>query len=150
MPTDAEWEWVARYEGGGRLKRYPWGDALPVGARSGNYADYSARLIIQDVIPNYDDGYAASAPVGKFPPNALGIYDMGGNVAEWVHDFYAVSSRRAADGCRSAWARQRASRTVCVGRAGGNPVSTDLRLSARDFGDAARNDLGFRVARYVE
>ena len=38
LPTDAEWEWAARCEGGGKLRRYPWGDALPVAPRSGNYA----------------------------------------------------------------------------------------------------------------
>ena len=35
LPTDAEWEWVARYEGGGKFRRYPWGDALPVAAAFG-------------------------------------------------------------------------------------------------------------------
>ena len=44
LPTDAEWEWAARYEGCGNLRRYPWGDALPVAPRSGNYADTTARL----------------------------------------------------------------------------------------------------------
>jgi formylglycine-generating enzyme required for sulfatase activity len=149
LPTDAEWEWVARYENGGRLKRYPWGDALPVARGSGNYADYTARLIIQDVIPDYDDGYAATAPVSKFPANVLGIYDLGGNVAEWVHDFYAVSSdatQIAVDPMGPAEGKQHGVRGASWRQSG----ATDLRLSARDFGDSARNDLGFRVARYVE
>lgn len=149
LPTDAEWEWAARYEGPGRLRRYPWGDSLPVAARSGNYADTTARLIVQDIVPGYDDGFAATAPVGKFPPSALGLRDMGGNVAEWVHDYYTVSldaSQVLVDPLGPAQGKQH----VIRGASWKQSSVTDLRLSARDFGDGARNDVGFRIARYAE
>ncbi|AMN45672.1 hypothetical protein ACG33_00830 [Steroidobacter denitrificans] len=149
LPTDAEWEWAARYETATRLRRYPWGDTLPVVPRSGNYADATARLILQDVIPEYDDGFAASAPVGRFPPNPLGLHDMGGNVAEWVHDLYTVglsTSQPAVDPMGPAEGRQH----VIRGSSWRHSSVTDLRLSARDFGDAARNDIGFRIARYAQ
>jgi formylglycine-generating enzyme required for sulfatase activity len=149
LPTDAEWEWAARREGASGLRRYPWGDALPVAPRSGNYADATARLISQDVIPEYDDGFAASAPAAKFPPNPLGLHDMGGNVAEWVHDYYTVtvdSSAVAVDPTGPAEGKQH----VIRGSSWKNSSVTDMRLSARDFGDNARNDLGFRIARYAE
>jgi formylglycine-generating enzyme required for sulfatase activity len=149
LATDAEWEWAARRERNGALRRYPWGDALPVAPRSGNYADLTARLIVQDVVPDYEDGYAASAPAAKFPPNALGLYDMGGNVAEWIHDYYTVSidsSSIAVDPTGPTEGKQH----VVRGSTWKNASVTDLRLSARDFGDAARNDMGFRVARYAE
>lgn len=149
LPTDAEWEWVARYEGGGKFRRYPWGDSLPVAARSGNYADVTARLIIQDVIPEYDDGFAAAAPAGKFAANPLGLYDLGGNVAEWVHDYYTVSadsSEVATDPTGPADGKQHVIRGSSWKQSG----VTDLRLSARDFGDSQRNDVGFRIARYAE
>jgi formylglycine-generating enzyme required for sulfatase activity len=148
LPTDAEWEWVSRYEGG-KFRRYPWGDALPVAPRSGNYADTTARLIVQDVIPDYDDGYAAAAPAGKFPANPLGLYDVGGNVAEWVHDYYTVSgdaSELAVDPAGPTEGKQH----VIRGSSWKQSSVTDLRLSARDFGDTQRNDVGFRVARYAE
>jgi formylglycine-generating enzyme required for sulfatase activity len=149
LPTDAEWEWMSRYEGGGKFRRYPWGDSLPVAARSGNYADVTARLIIQEVIPEYDDGFAAAAPAGKFPPNPLGLYDVGGNVAEWVHDYYTVSGDTGAvavDPMGPADGKQHVIRGSSWKQSG----VTDLRLSARDFGDSQRNDVGFRVARYAE
>lgn len=149
LPSDAEWEWAARNEGGGKLRRYPWGDALPVAPRSGNYADAMARLVVQDVIPDYDDGFAGSAPVGKFPPNPLGLQDIGGNVAEWVHDYYTVtadSGQTLVDPLGPTDGKQHVIRGASWKHSG----VTDLRLSARDFGDGARNDVGFRIARYAD
>lgn len=149
LVSDAEWEWAARNAGGGKLRRYPWGDALPVAPRSGNYADAMARLIVQDVIPDYDDGFAGSAPVGKFPPNTLGLQDMGGNVAEWVNDYYTVSvssDQTLVDPLGPAEGKQHVIRGASWKHSG----VTDLRLSARDFGDGVRNDVGFRIARYAE
>jgi formylglycine-generating enzyme required for sulfatase activity len=131
------------------LRRYPWGHSLPVAARSGNYSDVTARLIVQDIIAEYDDGFAASAPVGKFPPSPLGLYDLGGNVAEWVHDYYTVSgdtSGVAIDPLGPPEGKQH----VIRGASWKQSSVTDLRLSARDFGDNARNDVGFRLARYAE
>lgn len=149
LPTDAEWEWAARYENGSKFRRYPWGDSLPVPPRAGNYADVTARLILQDVIPDYDDGFAASAPAGKFTPNPLGLNDLGGNVAEWVHDYYTVSGDTGAvaiDPIGPADGKQH----VIRGSSWKHASVTDLRLSSRDFGDSARNDVGFRIARYAE
>ena len=149
LPTDAEWEWVSRFVDGASFRRYPWGDSLPVVPRSGNYADTTARLIVQDVIPDYDDGFAAAAPAGKFPANTLGLFDLGGNVAEWVHDYYAVSSDSSAvavDPLGPTEGKQH----VIRGSSWRQSSVTDLRLSARDFGDGQRNDVGFRVARYAE
>jgi formylglycine-generating enzyme required for sulfatase activity len=149
LASDAEWEWVARYGAGGKMRRYPWGDALPVERGSGNYADRSANIVLQDVIPDYDDGYITSAPVGKFPPNALGLYDIGGNVAEWVHDYYAVSvdaTRVAVDPLGPEQGKPH----VVRGASWRQSNVTDMRLSARDFSDSQRNDIGFRIARYVE
>jgi formylglycine-generating enzyme required for sulfatase activity len=149
LPTDAEWEWVARRNAGGELLRYPWGDALPVSPGSGNYADANARLLVQNVIPGYDDGFAVTSPVGKFPPNPLGVYDMGGNVAEWVHDYYLVvpaSTEVAIDPMGPSEGTQH----VIRGSSWKHSSVTDLRLAARDFGTTARNDVGFRIARNAE
>ena len=75
---------------------YPWGAAWSDGEKYGNFADRSLALTpgvsLERTLPGYDDGYAHTAPVGSFIFNHEGIYDLSGNVQEWVSDdFLAVS-----------------------------------------------------------
>ena len=90
LPTEAEWVRVARYPAGEAGRKYPWGDSLPVAANSGNYADASARGLVPATLPHYDDSYPATAPAEGFAPNPLGFFNLGGNVAEWMHDYYTI------------------------------------------------------------
>ena len=150
LPTEAEWAWAARYAGRpAEPPRYPWGATLPPPERSGNYADESARDLLGAVIPRYQDGFAATSPVGSFPPNALGLHDVGGNVAEWVEDVYGVyppSDALLVDPRGPASGRFR----VIRGSSWMHHGATELRLSYRDYGDEPRPDLGFRIARDLE
>ncbi len=148
LPTEAEWSRAARYPDGGPLK-YPWGAALPVPPRSGNYADESARPIVPAVLQGYDDRYPVSAPVGSFRPNALGFFDLGGNVAEWVQDVYSIPP---ADGGpeRDPLGSPSGELHVVLGSSYLQGTVTELRLSYRDYATKARPDVGFRIARYAE
>jgi formylglycine-generating enzyme required for sulfatase activity len=102
LPTEAEWEYAARSRG--KDYQYSWGNGQP----SGNVADESARseMAGMQVWEGYHDGHAFTAPVGSFHPNELGIYDMSGNVYEWVmdwqvDDYYANSPRNNPAGAPS-------------------------------------------------
>ncbi len=147
LPTEAEWAWAGRYQGGaGRLK-YPWGQEMPPKEDSGNYADQAAKEIVPTVLPRYSDGFASTAPVGTFPANALGLYDIGGNVAEWTNDFYAVYTGPADDVAVDPLGPDSGTHHVIRGSSWQHSGITQLRLSFRDFGTDARTDLGFRLVR---
>lgn len=65
---------------------FPWGSPWPPPPRAGNYGD--RQWYIPTDLKDYDDGYRFTAPVGSFERNALGIYDLSGNVYEWCEDEY--------------------------------------------------------------
>jgi len=150
LPTEAEWELAIRYQGRSTATTFPWGDRLPPRRDSGNYADRSAEGIVPSILPGYDDGFTSTAPVGSFPSNALGIYDGGGNVAEWVQDYYAVPTPGQTEPLVDPRGPARGAHHVIRGSSWRHAGILELRLAYRDFGSEGRFDVGFRIARNAE
>ncbi len=127
LPTEAEWEYAAL---AGRFTTYP-GSSIP-----GDVAWYSRNSGMR------------THPVGQLLPNAWGLYDMAGNVHEWVWDRHGPLD--GGDHRDPAGPDEGEHRVYRGGSWGGNPEH--IRVTARDHGppDLRRRGLGFRVARYVE
>jgi formylglycine-generating enzyme required for sulfatase activity len=150
LPTEAEWSLAMRYAGQRQARKFPWGRNWPPPKDSGNFADRSALELVPTILPAYDDGFPSTAPVGSFKPNALGIYDGGGNVAEWVNDLYTVPTPGITTPVVDPTGPDRGTSHVIRGSSWRHAGQTELRLSYRDFGTKARADVGFRVARFTD
>ncbi len=149
LPTEAEWAWAARVDGSGNSLRYAWGENLPPPARAGNFADQSARSFLIEVLRDYNDGQPVTAPVASFNPNLRGLYDLAGNVAEWMHDYYGSVGLSGSAPIDPMGPETGESHTI-RGSSWAQASITEMRLSYRDFGAEPRYDMGFRVARYLE
>ena len=88
LPTEGEWEYAA---GGGASGRTKWAgtDSESSLSRYANFCDDNCSKSWKTT--DQDDGYAHTAPVGKFQSNKLGLYDMSGNVYEWCSDWYVAN-----------------------------------------------------------
>ena len=142
--SEAEWEYAAR--AGTRTARY-WGDGTREQCRYANGYDAVARYGSGNRV-GCRDRQENAAPVGSYRPNDLGLYDVLGNVWEWVDDCYAGYEDAPADG-RSSYAGDCDYRMV---RGGGFYYAPNyLRSAYRRRGEAGSRSLhrGFRVARSV-
>jgi len=143
LPTEAEWEFAAR---AGSRSPFPWGDELePDGEHRMN--------VFQGEFPRRNtclDGYAATAPVDAFPPNAFGLHNVTGNVWEWCADwysplYYAQSAQSDPRGPTTGTTRaQRGGSYLCHAS-----YCRRYRVSARLGAEpeSSTGNLGFRVAR---
>ncbi len=141
LPTDLEWSRFAGLKGetGTTPEQrsrdgdgaFPWGTDWPPVPGAGNFADLSAAGYFGgNVIEGYTDGFETTAPVGSFGPSPTGLFDLAGNVWEWVEDFYSDGR----DGFRivrgGGW---NSSERAVLATAYRNPVPADARESLYGF-----------------
>jgi len=146
LPTEAEWEKSAR--GGLVGKKYVWGDEWSPPSKAGNFDDETT--VDSSRISGYSDGYVWTSPVGSFKPNGYGLYDMAGNVWEWVADwydrnYYSSSPKSNPTGPSSGSSR------VLRGGSWDDADDYDLRVAYRDLYVPTSNGshVGFRGAGLV-
>lgn len=148
LPSESEWEYVAR---AGSVGVRPWGENPNDSCQNANVGDMTLNtLSTLSLWPvhNCRDGYSYTAPVGSFPPNAMGAHDMMGNVWEWVEDCWINT---LANHPQDARPRTGGDCTFRVVRGGAwfSTRSETFRTSSRAPEPIARRApyIGFRVAR---
>jgi len=138
LPTESEWEYAAR---AGTATLYSWGDEIAASLANYRYAEDTSRV-----------GPGHPTPVGAYPANPFGLYDLLGNVAEWTQDIWHPDYLQApTDG--SAWVALDATPRDRVLRGGAwDYLPRLLRSSWRDSypEDCYRDNLGFRVAASID
>lgn len=142
LPTEAEWEYAARSRGHSEM----WsGTNDPKQLfRYMNFCDKNCEATYKD--RTQDDGYGLTAPAGSFRPNALGLYDMSGNVWEWCQDWFDANYYRRANKNNP---KGPEAGTFKVIRGGSWDKSADLlRAASRDgyLPDDRFGNHGFRLA----
>ena len=145
LPSEAEWEYAARAHTTGA---YSFGADVNAGCAYMNAADTTAKRKFRYwTALACDDGFIYTSPVGAFRPNAFGLYDMLGNVRQWVEDCYADSYGEDQPSDGSAY-----NDTPCSDRVirGGSwiDVAPELRSARRDNDSPTGRtyNLGFRLA----
>lgn len=142
LPTEAEWEYAARSRG----KNEIWAGTSNQRdlAQYGNFCDKNCDKSWKD--KKQKDGYEKTAPVGKFQPNDLGIYDMSGNVWEWCADWYAGNYYQNSPKMNPINQTKASYRVLRGGGWSTDAVgcrSSDRRYS---YPDGSYYDIGFRLA----
>lgn len=145
--SEAEFEYLS---GEGRHTVYPWGDRAEDACARANVFDAAAarRFPGKTQAIACEDGFEGVAPVRSFPPNRFGLYDLPGNVWEWVEDCYVIPyPEKPVDGRPVEVAGACANRSVRGGSwATGRPWQR-LAFRGRDPEDRVSQVFGFRVAR---
>jgi formylglycine-generating enzyme required for sulfatase activity len=147
--SEAEWEWLAKKAQRSTSTVYSWGNTERIPKLAGNIADKSLSASATFYFKNYTDGFRGKAPVGSFKVDRVGLYDVMGNVSEWVHDNYTntpPTQVRVVD-------YMGATRGVGHIVKGANYTSgrlAELRGAYKSVSESSAPTIGLRIARYAK
>jgi formylglycine-generating enzyme required for sulfatase activity len=147
--SEGEWEWLARKSGKSAQTIFTWGNDTVIPPKAANVADEGAKGQVRFYVPNYTDGYTGVAPVGSFNVEPSGLYDMAGNVSEWVHDVYSIVPPIPNSVEKNPLGQQRGQAHVVKGGNFRSGTTTTLRPAFREGLTSGRDDVGLRVGRYL-
>jgi formylglycine-generating enzyme required for sulfatase activity len=154
--TEVEWEYVAR-GGAPEDASYPWGSDAAEGCRFANGFDQTAMAAyagidtsgfkVFDPLP-CSDGWLNTAPIGSLAPNRFGVYDMIGNVSEWIEDCHSASHDALSSSGAPPAVAGACSQRIAKGGSWGT-LAHNLRIAERfPYEPAHRDDsIGIRVAK---
>ncbi|WMN59661.1 SUMF1/EgtB/PvdO family nonheme iron enzyme [Pseudoalteromonas xiamenensis] len=146
--SEAEWEFVAKHFQRAARTTYVWGNEDRVRKGQGNFADESIRGKQTFILEKYQDGFAQRAPVKSFNADRNGLYDLDGNVREWVSDGYQVMKVGDANVLINPIIAIEELNHVIKGGSFKTGRLKMLRASVKGKSDGQLEDVGFRIARY--
>lgn len=138
LPTEAEWEWLAKRANRALATKYIWGESETIPEKVGNLGG------------GYDDGFAGAAPVGSFKANnRTGLYDLEGNVSEWVHDYNTLVLPKTGNQSMVDYlGPERGEEHVAKGGNYDTAQLSELRSAYKQVLSGGKPTIGFRISRY--
>ncbi len=140
LPTEAEWEKAAK---GGKGFKFSWG--MEFESLKGNFCDTNCKNNWK--LNQFDDENKNTSPIGSFPPNAYGLYDMSGNVWEWVSDWYDVNYYKNASRNNPKGPRKGTEKILRGGSWLGEPSTLRTSFRFRLLPENKNFHIGFRCAK---
>ncbi|MCY3885128.1 MAG: SUMF1/EgtB/PvdO family nonheme iron enzyme [Gammaproteobacteria bacterium] len=151
LPTEAEWEAATQLDIGRNavIGVYPWGNASIPKTGTGNYSGRESRQDMHPFLNDHLDNHSGVAPVGSYRQNANGFHDLGGNVAEWVHDFYESKSHGWNRKLRDPLGPQSGLDRIVKGANFRTHDLKEMYVNARKVVGLKDETVGFRVAKWI-
>jgi len=148
LPTEAEWEWLAKKSKRATSTIYVWGNQEKIRNNLENLADKSRQSKQLIYLNDYEDKHTELAEVGSYEPDRNGLYDLGGNVSEWVHDLYTNSLPNTSITHTDYLGAKTGDAWVIKGANFETGRMREARAAFREFSSSGKANVGFRVARY--
>lgn len=148
LPTEAEWEWLAKKASRAAETTYVWGNSDRIPTKAGNFADKRMQGTQPIYLADYEDQHKGLADVGSYKADRLGLFDMAGNVSEWVHDKYTNTLPDLAVSHTDYLGSNTGDLHVTKGGNYKTGRLRDLRAAYREPAGNGSPTIGFRIARY--
>ena len=149
LPTEMEWEASISFDlGSGEVvEPFPWGNKPDIPRAYGNFAGREVQPEGGRHLGNHVDNSVGIAKVGSYPANVNGLYDLAGNVSEWVHDYYQLN--RMAGNTPDYMGPESELDHVVKGSNYKSSSITMLYSQYRSFGNHKSDTTGFRIAKWI-